>query len=399
MHLQKKRGKTASFFINTILPNSKKNDGPHSLERVHKSPKLPKTIEKLESSADHDLGNIQNATPSIHMINTPLLYRKDDSRGIGSNYVLTIGFSQRSPFIRKGLGNNQKAIDNIISMINYRHRNSSKPGNIFYKTKNAKYVQINATAGERRFQTQNRNNVAVENSAYIDKTERKREKRYIILSQTQGKGFRNEETQQHRDIENRSIITTEKHLTEFCQKQQKKLKQIKKPHISLNSNENLQKWTRNTTLLVSDSMLFGIEERRISIRDRDDKAKNFPGATIDVMYDYIKPWFKKRPDNIILHVSTNNTANESSGAVLGKLLDLKKFIENTLLESNVIISNVVTRTDNGKASLIVIKTTEHLYGLQMGIIDNVNITSNELNEGGLNLNPRGLGKQACYQHY
>ena len=219
------------------------------------------------------------------------------------------------------------------------------------------------------------------------------------MSQTQGKGFRNEETQQHRDRENRSIITIEKHLIEFCQKQQKKLKQIKKPHISLNSNENLQKWTRNTTLLVSDSMLSGIQERRISIRDRDVKAKNFPGATIDVMYDYIKPWFKKRPDNIILHVSTNNTANESSGAVLGKLLDLKKFIENTLLESNVIISNVVTRTDNGKASLIVIKTTEHLHGLQMNIIDNVNITSNELNEGGLNLNPRGLGKQACYQHY
>ena len=78
--------------------------------------------------------------------------------------------------------------------------------------------------------------------------------------------------------------------------------------------------------------------------------------------------------------------------MLGKLLDLKKFIEKTLPESNVVISNLTTRTDNGKASLTVIKTNEHLHGLQIDIIDNENITSNELNKGGLPLNLRGLGK-------
>ena len=78
--------------------------------------------------------------------------------------------------------------------------------------------------------------------------------------------------------------------------------------------------------------------------------------------------------------------------MLGKLLDLKKFIENILPESPIIISNLITRTDNGKASLTVIKTNEHLHGLQMDIIDNGDITSNELNKGGLHLNPRGSGK-------
>ena len=70
--------------------------------------------------------------------------------------------------------------------------------------------------------------------------------------------------------------------------------------------------------------------------------------------------------------------------MLGKLLDL----------SNIIIYNYITRTDNVEASLTVIKTNEHLHGLQMDIIDNGNITSNELNEGGLHLNPRGFGKLA-----
>ena len=35
-----------------------------------------------------------------------------------------------------------------------------------------------------------------------------------------------------------------------------------------------------------------------------------------------------------------------------------------------------------------------LHGLQMDITDIGNITSNELNKGGLHLNPRGLGKLA-----
>ena len=68
--------------------------------------------------------------------------------------------------------------------------------------------------------------------------------------------------------------------------------------------------------------------------------------------------------------------------MLGKLLDLKKFIEHTLSESNIIISNLIIRTDNGKASLSIIKTSEHLHGLQKDIIDNGNITSNELKREG-----------------
>ena len=86
--------------------------------------------------------------------------------------------------------------------------------------------------------------------------------------------------------------------------------------------------------------------------------------------------------------------NEPSKTVLNKLLNLKKFIDNTLPESNVVILSLITRTDNGKAFLTVIKTNKQLHGLQMDIIDNGNITSNELNEGGLHLNPRGSGKLA-----
>ena len=77
-----------------------------------------------------------------------------------------------------------------------------------------------------------------------------------------------------------------------------------------------------------------------------------------------------------------------------KLVDLKRFIEKTLLESKVVIPNLITRTDNGKASSTVIKTNEHLHGLLVETIGNGNISSDKLNKGGLHLNPRGLGKLA-----
>ena len=58
------------------------------------------------------------------------------------------------------------------------------------------------------------------------------------------------------------------------------------------------------------------------------------------------------------------------------------------------MADLITRTDNGKVSLTVIKTNEHLHSLQIDVIDNGNITSNKLNKGQLHLNPRGFGKLA-----
>ena len=63
---KKKMGKNASFFINPIPTDSKKNDGPDSVERFHKSPELPKTIKKLESSADHDSSGVSSNVCTDH---------------------------------------------------------------------------------------------------------------------------------------------------------------------------------------------------------------------------------------------------------------------------------------------------------------------------------------------
>ena len=48
------------------------------------------------------------------------------------------------------------------------------------------------------------------------------------------------------------------------------------------------------------------------------------------MYGYIKPLLKTAPDNVILHVGTNDAPNSTSKTILDNMLPLKSFIEKTL---------------------------------------------------------------------
>ena len=89
-------------------------------------------------------------------------------------------------------------------------------------------------------------------------------------------------------------------------------------NISL-KNETHHTWSKNTTLIMGDSIVSGIEENRISRQWRKFKVKSFPCATIEDMDDYIKPLPKKCPKNIILHTGTNNTVNDTSRIVLDRI--------------------------------------------------------------------------------
>ena len=110
-------------------------------------------------------------------------------------------------------------------------------------------------------------------------------------------------------------------------------------NISL-ENETHHKWSKSTTLIVGESIVSGIEENTKSRQWRKVKVKSFPGTTIEGMYDYIRPLLKKCPKNIILHIGTNDTVNETSKIVLDKLLSLKAFVKKALPDCNFYISNL-----------------------------------------------------------
>ena len=111
------------------------------------------------------------------------------------------------------------------------------------------------------------------------------------------------------------------------------------------------KWSKNTTLIVGDSMITSVDETMISRKGRVVKVD--------------------------------------------KLLSLKPFTEKTLPNCKISISNLIKRTENNEAAQPMDKANELLFTLQLDIVDNNNITKSELNRKGLHQNDIGYGKLAA----
>ena len=136
-------------------------------------------------------------------------------------------------------------------------------------------------------------------------------------------------------------------------------------------------------------MLHEINENRLSgAKPNLAKVMIFRGATINDMKDFLKLYLKCSRTNIILHVGIN----DSSRAILNKLLSLKNFIHTELPESNVILSNIIDRPDSSIARLKISNFNRHLSCLKIDTIDNDNILSEHLNGSSLHLNRHGKGK-------
>ena len=78
----------------------------------------------------------------------------------------------------------------------------------------------------------------------------------------------------------------------------------------------------------------------------------------------------------------------------GRLLLIKIFYRDEKARLNIIISNLVNRTDNIEPLSVVKKVNELLFTLQLNVIDNSNIGTQELSHRWLHVNSKGSGKIA-----
>ena len=108
-------------------------------------------------------------------------------------------------------------------------------------------------------------------------------------------------------------------------------------------------WKRGTTLIIGDSLLYGIDEARV----RNSEVQTFPGALIEDMFHFVYPYLRKKPSNIIIHAGTNNSVSDYSLQIIEKLFKLKEFIISELPDCRVIFSQIINRYDDGKAQLMV----------------------------------------------
>ena len=111
-------------------------------------------------------------------------------------------------------------------------------------------------------------------------------------------------------------------------------KSSNKSNLSKKSNQSNQSikahtWPNGSCLAIGDSMLEGLDERKMSSK-RVVKVRKFPGATTDDMYHYLMPLLQKQPDNVILHVGTNDASSCNSSEIVNNILKLRSFMSQKL---------------------------------------------------------------------
>ena len=76
---------------------------------------------------------------------------------------------------------------------------------------------------------------------------------------------------------------------------------------------NPEQWKKGTMLTVGDSMLTGLREAKLPTSKRI-KVRYFPGGKTEDLQYHLIPYLKKEPDNIIIHIGTNDSPyNECQG--------------------------------------------------------------------------------------
>ena len=71
-------------------------------------------------------------------------------------------------------------------------------------------------------------------------------------------------------------------------------------------NSDAHPWSKNMILIAGDSMINGINEKRISTNYKSVKVKCFSEAMIEDMYVNLIPFLRKKPATLVLHVGPNN---------------------------------------------------------------------------------------------
>ena len=124
------------------------------------------------------------------------------------------------------------------------------------------------------------------------------------------------------------------------------------------------------------------------------RARSFPGATTDDMFDYLEPLLKKAPEKILLVIGTNDLDSRKPEEVVEKLNELKRLIHAILPKCQIVISQIILRKDNSEINRKGKKLNNMLPQVGCHILRQNTIQMEHLVRRGLHLNYKGNGQLA-----
>ena len=72
-----------------------------------------------------------------------------------------------------------------------------------------------------------------------------------------------------------------------------------------------------------------------------------------------------------MHIEINKSVNETSREILNGILSLKNFIEKLRRKFKVTVSNIIYRSDNGKAYLTIKNVYDRLDAVNIEVVETV----------------------------
>ncbi|CAB4023015.1 Furin, partial, partial [Paramuricea clavata] len=99
--------------------------------------------------------------------------------------------------------------------------------------------------------------------------------------------------------------------------------------------------------ILGDSMLEYLNPRKLQQGlEQKITINTFSGAKIEDMNHYVKPTLCTIPDEIILHIGTNNLRNNNPAVVINAMGNLADTIARQNKDVKVTLSEVISRSDN-----------------------------------------------------
>ena len=143
--------------------------------------------------------------------------------------------------------------------------------------------------------------------------------------------------------------------------------------------------------VVGDSILKEVKGHLLSTKKENVVVKSFSGATTKQMFDYVKPTLEMEPDQLIIHVGTNDLRKfENNDTIIDNIMKLALHCHE-VSGIPVVVSSLTCRDDNFRDRILPINNA--LRGRceerNMGFIDNSNIKNFHLNRSKLHLNAKG----------
>ena len=136
-------------------------------------------------------------------------------------------------------------------------------------------------------------------------------------------------------------------------------------------------------MIAGDSIIQHVHGWEHSNEDCNVAVKSFSGSKLEDMKDYLNPLIRRKPDEIMLHIGTNNLKDAD--------MEPQNLAEG--ISMKISVSSSITLQDNSSRINKINETNNRLKAICISynwcFIDNGNVDRSCLNRRGLHLNRKG----------